>query len=200
MPNYALYALSGLVFWNFISSAILQVLTSFIDNAGILKSVNINPACFPFAAALAAVFNLLLTLVPFSVVMFFLGYEFHGPSLLFVFPFIIITTLFITGFGLIMATANVYFRDVQLLWNTIIPAFFYFTPIAYSIELIPEGSRHLIKMNPFFYFIESYHDIFYHSQFPNLFNLAVCVALAAVTMLVGYVFFKKYKKGFVSNL
>jgi ABC-type polysaccharide/polyol phosphate export permease len=199
IENFGLYALSGLVFWNFISASILQVLTSFIDNASILKSINLHPFSFPLSAIVAALINLALTLVPFFILMFFLGYQLNF-SILAVIPLLIITAIFILGIGMALGTLNVFFRDIQLLWTTIIPAFFYFTPIAYTPDLLPESTRYLLKLNPFYYFIESYHDIFYRSVVPNSFNFMVCSLLALFTFLLGYTLFKKYRKGFISNI
>jgi ABC-type polysaccharide/polyol phosphate export permease len=199
IENFGLYALSGLVFWNFISASILQVLTSFIDNASILKSINLHPFSFPLSAIVAALINLALTLVPFFILMFFLGYQFNF-SILAVIPLLLITAVFILGIGMALGTLNVFFRDIQLLWTTIIPAFFYFTPIAYTPDLLPESTRYLLKLNPFYYFIESYHDIFYRSVVPNSFNLMVCSLLALFTFILGYNLFKKYRKGFISNI
>jgi ABC-type polysaccharide/polyol phosphate export permease len=199
IENFGLYALSGLVFWNFISASILQVLTSFIDNASILKSINLHPFSFPLSAIVAALINLALTLVPFFILMFFLGYQLNF-SLLAVIPLLLITAIFILGIGMALGTLNVFFRDIQLLWTTIIPAFFYFTPIAYTPDLLPESTRYLLKLNPFYYFIESYHDIFYRSVVPNSFNLMVCILLALFSFFLGYTLFKKYRKGFISNI
>lgn len=199
IENYALYALSGLVFWNFISASVLQVLTSFIDNASILKSINVHPISFPMAAVLAAIFNLLLSLIPFSILMFFLGYKID-ISLVALIPLLFVSAMFILGLGMFLGTANVYFRDIQLLWTSILPAFFYFTPIVYTIDIIPQESVKYLKMNPFYYFMESYHSIFYHSKFPSLFNMSMCTGMALVVFLLGYFFFKKYRKGFISNI
>jgi len=199
IENYALYALSGLVFWNFISASVLQVLTSFIDNASILKSINIHPISFPMAAVLAAIFNLLLSLIPFSILMFFLGYKID-ISLIALIPLLFVSAMFIMGLGMFLGTANVYFRDIQLLWTSILPAFFYFTPIVYTIDIIPPNSVKYLKLNPFYYFMESYHSIFYHSEFPSLFNMGMCTGMALVLFVLGYFFFKRYRKGFISNI
>ncbi|MCK9481178.1 MAG: ABC transporter permease [Bacteroidia bacterium] len=199
IPNYALYALSGLVFWNFLSASVLQVLTSFIDNASILKSINLHPLSFPLSAVLAAIFNLMLSLIPFSILMFFLGYKLD-ISIIALIPLLLITATFILGLGMFLGTTNVYFRDVQLLWTSIMPAFFYFTPIAYTIDIIPTESQKYIKMNPFYYFMECYHDIFYYSRFPDATNLLICTFIALCVLVLGLYFFNKYRKGFISNI
>ena len=199
IQNFSLYALSGLIFWNFISASILQVLSSFIDNASILKSINLHPFSFPLSAALAAVINLLLTFIPFFAIMFFLNFQLNW-TIIFVIPLILVTSIFVLGVGMLLGTLNVFFRDIQLLWNTIIPAFFYFTPIAYTPELLPEETRYLLKFNPFYYYVESFHDIFYRFKQPNGINFLMCTALALLAFGAGYIVFNKYRKGFISNI
>lgn len=197
--NYKLYALSGLIFWNFISASILQVLTSFIDNGDILKSVNLHPIAFPFAAMLAAIFNLFLSLVPFTIILFFLDYQLSWPIVM-VLPYVVITSVFVTGMGMFLGTLNVFFRDIQLLWTTLMPAFFYFTPIAYTINFIPEKYIWLVKLNPFFYFIDAIHQIFHDGVFPSLENFAIMTGLALVFYGLGYFIFIRLRKGFISNI
>ena len=197
--NYTLYALSGLIFWNFISASILQVLTSFIDNGDILKSVNLHPIAFPLAAMLAAIFNLLLSFIPFFAILYFIGYQID-ISIIAVIPFIIVSSVFITGLGMLLGTLNVYFRDINLLWTTLMPAFFYFTPIAYPLSFIPERFQWLMKMNPFYYFVDSVHQIFHDSQFPSMENSMMMLALAIAAYAIGYLVFIKLRKGFISNI
>ncbi len=199
MERFALYALSGLIFWNFISGAILQVLTSFIDNADILKSINLHPLSFPLSAMLAAIFNLLLSLIPFTIVLFFLDYQLH-ISIIALFPYLFITAIFVAGLGMLLGTINVYFRDIQLLWSTITPAFFYFTPIAYSIDLVPERFHWLVRLNPFYHFIDAVHKIFYDSRFPTFTSFCIMSFYALFTFSLGYFVFKQLRKGFISNI
>lgn len=200
MERYTLYVLSGLIFWNFLSSGILQVLTSFVDNGSIIKSIPLSPICFPWASGLAALFHLLLSLVPFFVLMFFVGYEWDVMSFLFFIPMLVVSLVFVVGFGMFMATFNVFFRDIQMLWSTILPAFFYFTPIAYAVEMVPESSRHLLQYNPFFHFLEAYHAIFYRSEIPSIRTFLICVACAGFSYALGYAAYKRFHHGFISNI
>lgn len=197
--NYPLYALSGLIFWNFISASILQVLTSFIDNGEILKSVNLHPIAFPLSAMLAAIFNLLLSFIPFFGILLYLEYV-PDWSILSVIPYVVVTSIFVTGLGMFLGTLNVYFRDIQLLWTTMMPAFFYFTPIAYPVTMIPERYQWLIKLNPFYYFIDSIHQIFHDGVFPSMENTVMMLSLAVACYFLGYIIFVRLRKGFISNI
>ena len=80
------------------------------------------------------------------------------------------------------------------------PAFFYFTPIAYPVTLIPEQYRWVIKLNPFYYFIDAVHQIFHDGQFPSMENTLMMLGLAIVCFFSGYFIFMRLRKGFISNI
>ncbi|UIJ39538.1 ABC transporter permease (plasmid) [Desulfobaculum bizertense] len=55
--------------------------------------------------------------------------------------------LFCCGVGMIVSALSVQFRDVQHLYNVLILAWMYATPIFYPISAVPEEVRGLIEFN-----------------------------------------------------
>lgn len=199
IDNYPLFVLTGIVFWSFFSGASIQIMNSVVESAGVLKSLNIPVIIFPFSALLAALINLLFSLVVFFVLMLFFNFK---PSFVTfaIIPAIVIFSLFTFGFSLILCAFNVYFRDVGILWNTLMPAIFYFTPIAYSYKLIPEKIQWIIKLNPLFHFMELNREILYYNRFPTVKLLLITSVSALVFMMGGLFLFNKLKRGFFPNL
>ena len=61
------------------------------------------------------------------------------------------THLFCCGLGLFLAQANVFFRDIQYIYNAVTTAWMYLTPIFYPIESIPSSLQIFIKtLNPLY--------------------------------------------------
>lgn len=198
IPDYPLYALTGLVFWSFFPTTSNMIIQAPVDNAGILKSLSVSPCVFPDAALLSGLMNFGLTLIPFGILMVFLGYV--PDFLLFlIFPALLIYSLFVYGLSLALSALNVYFRDVSLLWNTLMPAIFYFTPVAYAPEMIPESSRYILKINPFYHFTGLFRDILYHHSVPATQRWLICLTLAFIVWIGGNFIYKKLQKGFISN-
>ena len=166
IENYPLFALTGLVFWGFFANSSNQVVQSVVASSGILKSVNVPTIIFPVSNLLAELFNLILSFIPFAVLMYFFGFR---PSLetIFIIPFLIMFSMFTLGFSLIICTFNVYYRDIGILWGTLLPALFYFTPIAYSSQLVPEKYVWILKFNPLFHFVNMVRDILYYNTWPE---------------------------------
>ena len=199
IDNYPLFVITGIVFWSFFSGASIQIMNSVVESAGVLKSLNIPVLIFPLSALIASLINLLLSLLVFFALMVFFGFHFSFVTILII-PAIVLFALFTFGFSLILCAFNVYFRDVGLLWNTLTPALFYFTPVAYSYKLIPLKFQWIVKLNPLFHYMELNREILYYNRFPLWTLWLINTFLAVVIMLLGLFFFNKLKRGFFPNL
>ena len=71
IERYPLYALSGLIFWNFFNTTVNMVLNSIVASSSILKAMRIPPLIFPFSSSLSSLINLSLSLIPFFILVFF---------------------------------------------------------------------------------------------------------------------------------
>ncbi|MFC1733292.1 ABC transporter permease [candidate division KSB1 bacterium] len=198
IENYELYALTGLIFWSFFASGTVQIINSLIESAIIIKSIYVPSIIFPTSALIASLINLLLSLIPFTFLMLLLGFD-PGIEALLVFPMILLFAFFTFGFSLVVCALNVYFRDIGIFWNTLLPAVFYFTPIAYSFRLVPESMQWVVKLNPLFHFIELFRSVLYYNQLPDASLTLICCALSGGFLVLGLIIFRSLKKWFISN-
>jgi ABC-2 type transport system permease protein len=199
IERYPLYALIGLVFWTYFNNSMNQIINSIIHNGSIIKTIALPNVLFPLSAAFAEFITLLLSLIPFVGLMLFFGLKLSAISLLLI-PAILVFGVFTFGLGTFLATFNVFFRDVGILWNTLAPALFYFTPIAYLSNLIPEKYLVFVKLNPLYHFMVLFRDILFYNQLPAASTVLITCSLAALMFVLGLFVFNRYKKGFVSNL
>jgi len=199
VDNYALYVISGILFWTFFATATSQMTGAIVGSASILKSVRIPGYFFPLSLLFSGLINLLLSLVPFIIIMVILGakIDFH---LLCLIPIIILFATFTYGFSLIMSTLNVYYRDVSMLWLSLSPALFYATPVAYTIDIIPPKWLPVYMLNPMAHYLESIHHVIYNGQWITLKELAFMTGIALLALFIGQKIYSKLEKGFVSNL
>jgi len=199
MENYPLFILSGLLFYTFFSATSVQVLGSVLESGGILKSLGVPPIVFPISFLISSLVNLLLSLIPFFILMLFFGFVPTFTSLLII-PGIILLALFTLGFSLILCSLHVFFRDIGMFYNSILPAIFYLTPIAYPIEKVPEKFQFFLKLNPLYHFVMYFRQVIYYDKIPDIQIIITTVALAAFTIALGIYVFNSLKKGFISNL
>jgi ABC-2 type transport system permease protein len=197
MDRYPLYALVGLVFWTYFNGTINQMLISIISNASVLKSMAVPKLLFPLSAMFAELITLSISIIPFVGLMVFFGLKISLETLLLI-PAMLIFGVFAFGVGLLLCTLNVFFRDIGILWNTLSPAIFYFTPIAYSVKLIPEKYLFALKFNPLYHYIQLLRDILYSNQVPSIETWSITLFLAIGFTAVGLLVYHKLKRNFVS--
>jgi ABC-type polysaccharide/polyol phosphate export permease len=99
-----------------------------------------------------------------------------------------------------LSIINVYFRDVSILWNTITPALFYLTPIAFTIDIVPVKYQWILKANPLFHFFKAARDILYSNTVPSLTTWLYIIGLTLVSVFLGRIAFKKLRRGLISNI
>ena len=89
-----------------------------------------------------------------------------------------------TGLALIVATANVYYRDVKHLVEVGLQVMFWLTPVVYDLNDVPERFRSAILLSPMSPFISALHDIFYRQAWPHL-TIWLAAAGWGLAMFVG---------------
>jgi ABC-type polysaccharide/polyol phosphate export permease len=154
---------------------------------------------YPIAEIGSELFSFSLSLIPFTVLMLFMGLEL-SVNLLYIIPVIIIFSIFILSVGLILGSLNVFFRDVGILWITLNPALFFVSPIAYSYDIIPAKFNVLISLNPLYHFLVIIRNIIVENRAPVLYNLIICILVTIVLFLLAIFIYQKTRNSFISNL
>jgi ABC-2 type transport system permease protein len=199
IENYPLYVLSGLVFWIYFAGGTSQLCQVFIKNTFLIKSLNIPKTIYPLTELGSELISFLLGLIPFMVIMCFLGLHISF-NLLYIIPVIILFSIFILSLGIILGSLNVFFRDVGILWMTINPALFYLSPIAYSFKIVPEQYKFIVKYNPLYHFLELVRNVLYDGTAPSLHYTGRCLMITGVTVIVAILVYRKTRNGLISNL
>lgn len=197
--NQVLYITSGILFWFFFSNCTSQGVQSIVQASGLLKSVYIPAILFPLAEVIGEIFNVVLALLVYFFVMQWFGMVYHW-QLLWVIPILILFATFSFSITLILSSLNVFYRDIGILWNTIQPAIFYLTPIAYTENLIPERFSFVIKANPIYYFIKLFRYPLYDACAPDFNLMLKCVFITLLSLSVGIAIFNRLKNQFITAI
>jgi lipopolysaccharide transport system permease protein len=76
--------------------------------------------------------------------------------------------IFCCGLGFFLAQMNVFFRDIQYIYNAMLTAWLYLTPIMYQIDRLPYKIQIVIKvLNPLYYYVAQFRDLVYYGRFPG---------------------------------
>lgn len=190
LSNYPVYLLSGLLLWVFFAQVTVASMSESVWGASLLKRIYVPRTIFVVSAVCTGTINWILALVPLMLIMFVLQVPI-GPALLLLPVCILLTAMFAMGVSLLVSTLAVYFADVAEIYQVLLTAWMYFTPIIYPIEIIPANYRWLFFLNPMFYLVEVFRAPVYLNRFPSVENFVLASFAASVTLIVGWWFFAR---------
>ena len=197
IENFPLYLILGTIMFAFMSNGTSSAMSSIIQNQALIKKIRIEKMLFPLEKATFELLNFAISLIAAAVVMIY--YQI-APSIhaLWGLPFLIIcVTVFTAGLGLLVSALSVFFRDVMHLWSVILTAWNYATPIFYPYEMLDGWMQTVMQFNPMFHYVTFFRDIMMWDTNPGGMECLICLGMALVTLLVGYVVFRKAENRFI---
>lgn len=191
IPNYPVYALAGILFWNFFQQSIVASMNSLKGNAMILKKLPVPLEVFPIAAVVSGIINLLFALVPLFAILVITGHPIDA-SILFLPVAILLAALFTLGAGFLLSPLAVFFSDIVELVTVCLTLLFYMTPIIYPKSIVLGHSFYfVVRFNPARSILEVFRDPIYLHKIPPLTHLSVAALLAFLILGVGYFAFRR---------
>lgn len=199
IEDYSVFLISTLIPWTFFSQALSYATESIVGNGDLLKKINIAKSVFPVAAILANLINFFLSLIPMLILLLALRFPIHVTWIYIMIPLLGLSTLTL-GIGLLCATVNVFFRDVSHIIQIVLSAMFYFCPIIYSLDFVPEKYHIYFQLNPMLYILNGFRLSIYHGMLPTLQSAVTSVVCGILALIIGYWFFRRYQDSFVFYL
>lgn len=198
-PNYAVYLLTGIVFFNFFNEAAAMGMTSITGNASLIKKVYMPKYIYPVARLISSLINFGLSLVPLLIVMLLSGIA-PRPSLLLLVFDVLCLMGFVMGMVLLLTTAMTFFQDTQFLWGVMSMMWMYMTPIFYTESIIPQKLLTVFHMNPMYQYITFARICVVDGVSPAPTAYLWCVASSLAVLLLGIAAFKRHQDKFVLYL
>ena len=197
---YFVFALAGLTAWNFFSSAVASAADSIIRDATVLRKVYFPREAVPLSAVGAALVDLPAALVLLLVVALAYGIRPSLAWLLLPVP-ILILVIAAAGLGLLMATLNVYYRDIRYVLPFVLQALLFATPIVYSIQLVPERWRLLYgTLNPVATAVEDLRRMVLHGVWPDPLRNLAALGASLVLLAGAYYLLKLLERDFADRV
>lgn len=137
---------------------------------------------------LTALINLVLSIVPLLLVMLVTQAQISW-SILFLPVSILILAGFSLGIGLILSTLAVYFPDVTEMYQIILTAWMYLTPIIYPENIVPAKLAVIYHLNPMYHFVRLFRLPIYDGRIPTFEEILPGLIISIVTLVIGWFFF-----------
>lgn len=199
IPNYPVYLLSGIIFFNFFSEAVSMGMTSITGNASLIKKVYMPKYIYPVSRILSSLVNFALAIIPLLLVMLITGTAFTPALLLLIFDMLCLLG-FVTGMSLLLTTAMTFFQDTQFLWGVVSMMWMYLTPLFYPESIIPAQFLTVYHMNPMYQYITFARICIIDGVSPEPMAYLWCILSSVVVLGLGILTFKRHQDKFVLYL
>lgn len=197
--GYAAAVFVGLTTIQFFSSAAGQSLQSVIGSSALVSRIRMPVVAIPVATVLASSVQLAVGVFPALLIMgMVIG---HNPIFVLtaIVPLAGLVCLTL-GFGLMLAAANVFFRDVPYIYDMLVFIMFVATPVFYPLSIIDARIRPFVAWNPLTMIVEQLRTIIVLGQAPSPLILGVIMIISLAVLFAGLATFRRASASFMEYL
>ena len=197
--SYPVFAFVGLLPWAHFSTSLTQATPSLVLAGAMLKKTRFPQEVVPLAKVFAALLDLGVGLVILVGLLAWQRIPLH-PAALAVPAVFVLQVIFTSGLALLLAAANMFFRDVNYLLQVGIVLAMFATSVVYPISVSSSAAAAILGANPMSSYLDAYREALLLGQWPSWQTLAPGVIGAAVSLLVGAAVFQRAAPRFAEEV
>ena len=212
---YPVYLLTGRLLYEFFTQSTKRAMRSIRNSASVLKKVYVPKYVYPVSNVLSTFVTFTISLSVLVVVMgyFLIKNHFNGayPDLhlswytLLCFVPILILCILALGVGLILSVLNVFFKDVEYIYEVVCMMLFYITPIMYSLTTFKKHGMNtsiirVLMLNPLYSIIEMFRSCVLYCEIWNWSHFAYGLGVSLAVLAIGILVFYKNQDKFILHI
>ena len=204
--NSILFQMSGIIIWNYFSTALTNCSNVFVTNASIFGKVYFPRLVMPISIVISNIvqFGIQLLLLIFTMIVFAIKgqHPYFGWAWLMIPIYVFIMATIGLGLGIIFSSLTTKYRDLSVLLTFGIQLLMFATAVNYPLSFVAKKSHKLyaiIKFNPIASLVDGFRNAtlkgrvdFYALAYPLLFMI--------ICLFVGIVMFNKVEKTFMDTV
>jgi ABC-2 type transport system permease protein len=202
VPHYPVYLLSSIVMWTFFTETTGGCVQCLLAREGLLRKMRFPRLVIPLSVALTALFNLGTNFIAVLAFAFASGVQ-PRWSWLELLPLLVLLATLAVGVGMLLSALYVRFRDIQPIWEVVVQALFYGSPIIYvAAQYAEKGGERVqhaaITLNPIATLLTQSGHAFVDPAYPTAaaaaggaLRLVVPLVIIAAMFALGLWFFNR---------
>ncbi len=186
---YPIFVFSALLPWIFFASAITNSVQGLIAYPNLLTKMYFPREIIPLSYLAAGVIDFLIA----SIILAFLIVHYRIAltwNVLYGLPILMVLGTFAAAMALLFSAVHVRFRDVGLAMPFVLQVWMFATPVVYSLQAVPQRFRVLYLLDPAAGAIDNFRQAVIYGRSPNFSEMGWAAAVAAVSLVVAYAYFK----------
>jgi lipopolysaccharide transport system permease protein len=193
--SFVLYLFAGILPWLLFQETVQRSVTTVVDYSNLITK-NVFPSeMLPISLFISGLLNHLLGLAILLVIVG-LFVKKITVFILLVPVYIVLLAFFTIGVGWLVSSLHVFLRDTAQALAIALIFWFWFTPIFFSAQSLPQRVRFIARINPLAYVVEGYRNCLLAGRAPAAGDLALTALFAAASFVAGGLFFRYTKRAF----
>ena len=207
IEHFPVYLLLGIILWNFFTEMTSQSLGSIVGRGDLIRKIKIPRWIIVFSSSVSALINLGLNLIIVVVFMIINQVEIT-PAVLLLPLSILEIYVFALGLSLLLSAAYVKFRDLSYIWEIVLQAGFYATPIIYPLSMVTiDIVQKILLMNPIAQAIQyaryntiTTEAITSSTLFSSAIYILIPIVVTLIVFVIGVLYFRSQSRYFAENI
>ncbi len=193
------HLMAGLFAFYFVSNAVTQGSKSVVSGGRLILNSAFPRTLLPLSSVLTAFMRFLPTLAVYAPVHLIAGLE-VGPHLLWTLPIVALLAVLASGLSMLVAAAQVYFRDLASFLPYLLRVWLYVSPVLYYADEVPDRYRPILSLNPLGPLLQAWSDVLNRGEAPDAGLLGLGLAWALALFVGGALFFISREREFAVRL
>jgi ABC-type polysaccharide/polyol phosphate export permease len=196
---YPLYAFCGLLAWNLFAATLRTSVASLTTNVTLVTKVYFPREIFPFSALIVSLVD---SAVASLVLVGLMAYYRVGvtPAVLLLPALVVVQGCFTAGVALVLAMANLFYRDVKYLFEVVIVAWMFATSVLYPVSLVGGRAGMLLRLNPMTPIVDAYRSVLLRGQLPPFGPYAAAAGVSVLVLVAAWTVFHRAEFTFAENI
>ena len=198
MP-YPVFAYCGLLTWNLFASALRFGVISLTANVNLVTKVYFPRETLPFSAIIVSLVDFAVASSVLVALMVYYGTPVTW-TVLFLPVVLGIQVMFTAGVCLLLAMANLFYRDVKYLFEVVLTVWMFATAVVYPIDRIGGHLGAWLALNPMTPIIDAYRAVLLRGELPAAGPFLAATLTSVVVLAVGWLVFHRAEFEFAENI
>jgi lipopolysaccharide transport system permease protein len=196
---YPAFVFCALLPWSWFSSSLSSACGLFMGNRDLVRHPNFTPARLMVVNTISNLITYLVALPILIAVLLIYGRPLT-LALLALPLLMLIQGVLTVGLSLVIATLNVFYRDVQHIVVVVLMLLFYLTPVFYRPQSVSERYHLIYKLNPAAVLIQGYRSIFFEGSFPAWDSLLFVAVAAIIAYGLGSAVYQRHQHDIIDTI
>lgn len=209
VPYFPVYLLTGIVLWNYFSEVTSGSVGAIVGKGDLIRKINFPKYVIVLAGSFSALINLGINFIVIAIFMIVMDVPLRGTI---IFLPILIFELFVFGLAMafFLSAAFVRFRDVNYIWEVVMQAAFYATPILYPLTFVSQKSETAAKvmmLNPIAQIIQDVRFALITPETQTIaqlygtrFSRLIPLGMAIILVIISAWYFRKRSRFFAEEV